>query len=152
MIAHACAAPIFPSFNHDTIILEILESRFVEHEAAAPPLPSTPFGFCLRYMKAYAFSLYIMIALEAGQAACAILLPYAIKQIMDAVGPDPSSVDRSLAKSPSPKLSGLHVAALDALEVEEAPPSLPRIHIRLSVEDHSSGQPTSYCNPHCVSP
>jgi len=48
-------------------------------------LPTTPSGFCFRYIKAYRWGLLLMIIFEAGQAACAILLPYAIKQMMDAV-------------------------------------------------------------------
>ncbi|MEE9396255.1 MAG: ABC transporter ATP-binding protein [Methylococcales bacterium] len=36
-------------------------------------------------MKIYRWSMLLMVALEAAQAACSILLPYAIKQIMDAV-------------------------------------------------------------------
>ncbi len=48
-------------------------------------LPATSFAFCYRYVTAYLWSLLLMAALEAGQAACSILLPYAIKQIMDAV-------------------------------------------------------------------
>ncbi len=53
--------------------------------AKAPQLPSTPFKFCIRYLKYYRWTFFLMIILEAGQAACGILLPYAIKQIMDAV-------------------------------------------------------------------
>ncbi len=51
----------------------------------APPLPKTPAGFCIRYILFYRWGLFLMVILEAGQAACSILLPYAIKQIMDAV-------------------------------------------------------------------
>ena len=53
--------------------------------AQAPPLPTTPMGYCLRYAKIYIASLLTMILFEAGQAACSILLPYAIKQIIDTV-------------------------------------------------------------------
>jgi ATP-binding cassette subfamily B protein len=53
--------------------------------AEAPPLPATPFGFCFRYANVYRLSVVVMMALEAGQSACSMLLPYAIKQIMDAV-------------------------------------------------------------------
>ena len=53
--------------------------------AGAPELPRTPLGFCLRYMRVYLGFVIAMIAFEAGQSACSILLPYAIKRIMDAV-------------------------------------------------------------------
>jgi ATP-binding cassette, subfamily B, bacterial len=51
----------------------------------APVLPVEPLGFCLHYAKIYVWSIVGMLFLEACQAACLILLPYAIKQIMDAV-------------------------------------------------------------------
>ncbi|MEE9412918.1 MAG: ABC transporter transmembrane domain-containing protein, partial [Methylococcales bacterium] len=51
----------------------------------APPLPSSPLAFCFRYLNFYRWGLLLIMLLEAGQAACTILLPYAIKQIMDAV-------------------------------------------------------------------
>jgi len=41
--------------------------------------------YCLRYAKIYSSSLVAMVFLESGQAACSILLPYAIKQIIDTV-------------------------------------------------------------------
>ncbi|MEE9423759.1 MAG: ABC transporter ATP-binding protein, partial [Methylococcales bacterium] len=53
--------------------------------AEAPPLPSSPLAFCFRYLNFYRRGLLLIMLLEAGQAACTILLPYAIKQIMDAV-------------------------------------------------------------------
>ena len=56
-----------------------------ERAAEAPPLPHSSFGFCLRYANVYRLSMVLMMVLEAGQSACSMLLPYAIKQIMDAV-------------------------------------------------------------------
>lgn len=53
--------------------------------AQAPPLPTGPFEFCLRYVGVYRLSVLVMVILEAGQATCSMLLPYAIKRIMDAV-------------------------------------------------------------------
>ncbi len=63
---------------------EVAESGFPTNNGA-PDLPTTPARFCMRYARVYALFVYTMIGLEAGQAACSILLPYAIKQIMDAV-------------------------------------------------------------------
>ena len=57
----------------------------VPSASSAPSLPHTPLAFCLRYARAYAVVVVVMIIFEAGQSACSILLPYAIKQIMDAV-------------------------------------------------------------------
>ena len=48
-------------------------------------LPNTPLRFCLRYVRRYLPVVGAMVVLESGQAGCSILLPYAIKRIMDAV-------------------------------------------------------------------
>lgn len=48
-------------------------------------LPHTPLRFCLRYVRRYLPVVGAMVVLESGQAGCSILLPYAIKRIMDAV-------------------------------------------------------------------
>ncbi len=53
--------------------------------AASMSLPATPFRFCLRYLRRYQAVVWLMVVLEGGQSACSILLPYAIKQIMDGV-------------------------------------------------------------------
>ena len=63
-----------------------LAHRAVHADSKALKLPDTPLRFCLHYARVYALFMYAMIVMEAGQAACSILLPYAIKQIMDAVG------------------------------------------------------------------
>jgi ATP-binding cassette subfamily B protein len=68
--------------------MSVAESSVTENSAAAPtapPLPNGPLGFCLRYVAVYRLSVIVMIVLEAGQAACSMMLPLAIKQIMDAV-------------------------------------------------------------------
>jgi len=54
-------------------------------DSASPPLPGETLGFCLRYARIYAAFVGVMVVLEAAQASCSILLPYAIKRIMDAV-------------------------------------------------------------------
>ena len=56
-----------------------------EQNAAAVTLPQSPFAFCLRYLKTYGLVVGFILLFEAGQSACSILLPYAIKQIMDTV-------------------------------------------------------------------
>ncbi|MEQ8496804.1 MAG: ABC transporter transmembrane domain-containing protein, partial [Gammaproteobacteria bacterium] len=54
-------------------------------DPGAPALPRAPLGFCLRYARVYALFVVAMVVFEAGQSACSIMLPYAIKRIMDAV-------------------------------------------------------------------
>ncbi|MEX2482866.1 MAG: ABC transporter ATP-binding protein [Gammaproteobacteria bacterium] len=53
--------------------------------AAAGELPAASLPFCVRYARIYAGFVGIMVLFEAAQASCSILLPYAIKRIMDAV-------------------------------------------------------------------
>ncbi len=65
--------------------MEPIEQKKITSAAQAPPLPQNSFWFCIRYLKAYSLGLGFMILLESGQAACSILLPFAIKQLMDAV-------------------------------------------------------------------
>lgn len=65
--------------------METIASENIYRAAEAPPLPTTPSAYCIRYAKIYLASVLAMVVLEAGQAACSILLPYAIKRIMDSV-------------------------------------------------------------------
>lgn len=51
----------------------------------APHLPSNPFRFVTYFLKQYKWFLLIMLVLEIGQATCSILLPYAIKTVIDTV-------------------------------------------------------------------
>ncbi len=71
-----------PTFG---VIVKATTSKKTKHCSEISSLPTMPFAFCFRYLRIYLLSLLFMLALEAGQAACSILLPYAIKQIMDAV-------------------------------------------------------------------
>jgi ATP-binding cassette subfamily B protein len=54
-------------------------------DEGAPDLPNTAFQFCFHFVKIYSVGLGVMIVLEAIQASCTILLPYAIKQLMEGV-------------------------------------------------------------------
>jgi len=50
-----------------------------------PTLPDTPFAFVRHFVGYYLPAVLAVALLEAGQSTCAILLPYAIKRIMDVV-------------------------------------------------------------------
>jgi len=65
--------------------MEIALTKKKQRAFEAPALPTKPLGFCMHYAKKYVWSIVAMLVFEAGQAACLIMLPYAIKQIMDAV-------------------------------------------------------------------
>ncbi|MGR8949796.1 MAG: ABC transporter ATP-binding protein [Gammaproteobacteria bacterium] len=56
-----------------------------EQQTSSETLPQSPFTFCVRYLRIYGLVVGFILLFEAGQSACSILLPYAIKQIMDTV-------------------------------------------------------------------
>ena len=56
-----------------------------DSQTSAVSLPQSPFAFCVRYLRIYGWVVVFILLFEAGQSACSILLPYAIKQIMDTV-------------------------------------------------------------------
>lgn len=64
-----------------------MDQRITQPHAAAAGmyLPDTPFRFCVRYVRRYLPVVILMVVLEGGQSACSILLPFAIKQIMEGV-------------------------------------------------------------------
>jgi len=51
----------------------------------APSLPRTPWRFALFFYKKISFALLLIFVFEATQASCTIMLPYAVKKIIDAV-------------------------------------------------------------------
>ena len=77
------------SVDKDTLIDDGLEVRDLSTTSSertqAAMLPQSPFAFCLRYLRIYGIVVTCILVFEAGQSACSILLPYAIKQIMDTV-------------------------------------------------------------------
>ena len=50
-----------------------------------PYLPSRPFAFATHFIKVYWIPLVAMVILEAGQAACQILIPDAVRTMIDTV-------------------------------------------------------------------
>ena len=54
-------------------------------DTAPRALPDAPFAFVLHFIRYYVLAVVGVALLEAGQSTCAILLPYAIKRIMDVV-------------------------------------------------------------------
>ena len=51
----------------------------------APKLPRTPWRFAMHFYKKAKLAILAIFIFEAGEATCMIMLPYAIKQIIDAV-------------------------------------------------------------------
>lgn len=49
----------------------------------APSLPNKPTKFALHFLKLYKWQLAVMFLLELGQAGCQIMIPYAIKKLID---------------------------------------------------------------------
>lgn len=69
----------------DTVELDGPDFDIPKIDGGAPELPDSPFRFCFHFIKQYGLGLSAMILFEAGQASCTILLPFAIKQIMEGV-------------------------------------------------------------------
>ena len=51
----------------------------------APKLPRTPWLFALYFYRKMSLAIVGILSFEAAQASCTIMLPYAVKQIIDAV-------------------------------------------------------------------
>lgn len=61
------------------------ESSVYRTSADAPALPNRTVGFILHCLRGFRGLILLMMILEAGQAAGSILVPYAIKAVMDVV-------------------------------------------------------------------
>jgi ATP-binding cassette subfamily B protein len=48
-----------------------------------PEFPSTPFAFVMHFIKYYRWGILLMVIFEIGQAACQILVPAAVKDLID---------------------------------------------------------------------
>ena len=59
--------------------------NLIRRAAGAPPLPQSILRFILYCLSSFKGWLALMVILETGQAAGNILVPYAIKAIMDGV-------------------------------------------------------------------
>ncbi|MGZ5049794.1 MAG: ABC transporter ATP-binding protein [Methylobacter sp.] len=76
----------------------------------APPLPDGTVRFILYCLSSFKFWLLLMILLETGQAAGSILVPYAIKAIMDGVAHSPGGPVLDSLREPLLLLAGLNIA------------------------------------------
>ncbi|MGH8598912.1 MAG: ABC transporter ATP-binding protein, partial [Gammaproteobacteria bacterium] len=63
-----------------------MDQDSTQFDPPAPRLPATPFTFVLHFVRIYWPAVLVIALLECGQSASAILMPYAIKEIMDTVG------------------------------------------------------------------
>jgi ATP-binding cassette subfamily B protein len=81
--------------------------------AEAPPLPTNPWRFILFCLRPFRWLLLLMLVLETGQAAGGILVPYAIKALMDAVAVQPPNADLlETFRDPLLLLAGLNLAEI----------------------------------------
>lgn len=77
------------SFYKKKMAKKIPDSPF-NRAAEAPPLPVHTFSFILYCLRQFKVWLVLMMVLEAGQAAGSIMVPYAIKTLMDTVASQPA--------------------------------------------------------------
>ena len=83
------------------------------HRAAeAPPLPTGTVKFILYCLASFRGWLILMLILETGQAAGSILVPYAIKAIMDGVAQGSGATVLENLRGPLLLLAGLNVAEI----------------------------------------
>ncbi|MCB0357688.1 MAG: ABC transporter ATP-binding protein, partial [Bdellovibrionales bacterium] len=61
-----------------------------------PKLPKKPLSFAYYFIKQFKWPILLMIFLEAGQAGSQILLPYAIKEIIDVVTSSPQGLSQEI--------------------------------------------------------
>lgn len=70
---------------HIRIAMAEQTARPFQRAPGAPPLPDTPFRFICYFIGKYRWWYLAMVLLEAGHAACGIMLPYAIGEIIKGV-------------------------------------------------------------------
>lgn len=89
------------------------ETRF-QRAASAPPLPSTTLPFILYCLRRFRGLMLLMWLMETGQAAGNILVPYAVKALMDTVANTSSSPELlwETVKQPLLLLIGLNLAEI----------------------------------------
>lgn len=59
------------------------QPNLIAQDPQAPVLPTKPFRLALYFLRYYWIGLVAMTFLETGQAVCQIMIPYAIKQLID---------------------------------------------------------------------
>lgn len=88
-------------------------SETMQRAATAPALPHTTIRFILYCTRQFRGWFLLMMLMEAGQAACSILVPYAVKGLMDAVAQQPVVVDWwQQFRVPLLLLAGLNLAEI----------------------------------------
>ncbi len=79
----------------------------------APPLPTRTVSFIIFCLQRFRGLVVLMLILETGQAAGSILVPYAIKALMDAVATQPSAEQLwAVCEKPLIMLAGLNLAEI----------------------------------------
>ncbi len=89
-------------------------SNDFQRSSAAPPLPTGTVAFILFSLRRFRGLMFLMWLMETGQAAGSILVPYAVKALMDAVAaaqPGPELLWEAV-KQPLLLLAGLNLAEI----------------------------------------
>lgn len=89
------------------------QSSPLRQSQASPALPPSPLHFILYCLRQFRGLILLMLVLEAGQAAGSILVPYAIKSVMDTVATSSPQADFWQAfQQPLLLLAGLTIAEI----------------------------------------
>ncbi|MDD2761267.1 MAG: ABC transporter ATP-binding protein [Methylomonas sp.] len=85
-----------------------------QRAASAPPLPTHTVGFILFCLRRFRGLIVLMLLLETGQAVGSILVPYAIKALMDSVKEVQTNPELlwEVVKQPLLLLAGLNLAEI----------------------------------------
>jgi ATP-binding cassette subfamily B protein len=98
------------------IVLIMPKNKPFKRAAQAPYLPSSPSKFILYCLSTFRGWVALMLILETGQAASSILVPYAIKAIMDGAA-QLSGTDLSISVLDSLRYPLLLLAGLNVAEI-----------------------------------
>ena len=90
----------------------MIKSSAFQRAAQAPYLPTGTLHFILYCMKRFRGLILLMLLMEAGQAAANILVPYAIKAIMDGVAQHSDQPMLTTLQKPLSLLAGLAIAEI----------------------------------------
>ncbi|MEQ1621300.1 MAG: ABC transporter ATP-binding protein [Methylococcales bacterium] len=88
------------------------KSQPIQRAAAAPDLPSGTIKFILYCLKCFRGLMILMLILETGQAASNIMVPYAVKALMDGVAQLADGPVLETLRNPLQLLAGLALAEI----------------------------------------
>ena len=116
---HFLCSPDYCAFQYNAgnlyfpdISLAMPKKPHFQRAADAPPLPTGTAKFILYCLASFRGWFVLMVLMETGQAEGSILVPYAIKAIMDGVAQGSGATMLESLRGPLLLLAGLNVAEI----------------------------------------